>query len=63
MNKTNGRTLVEIKGDTKLILDEINESSKIPYIHITDKALRRGLKILFRKHLTEETITKLKAAN
>jgi len=57
------RTHVEIFKETKLILDEINSKTKIPYIHLVDKAVRRGLRILHKKDLTEETITKLKNAS
>lgn len=44
---------------TKKIMDEIKKNSGITLSIITEKALRHGLKVLFKNYLSEQTLEQL----
>lgn len=52
-------THVVVFKETKKIIDEIKSSSGLPLVTVTDRALRRGLRVLYKQHLPEESIAQL----
>lgn len=53
------QTHIVVNVQTKKIMDEVKKNSGITLSVITEKALRHGLKVLFKNHLSEETLEQL----
>lgn len=43
----------------KKIIDEVKQSTGITKENVSEKALKHGLKVLFKNHLSEETLNQL----
>lgn len=52
-------THIVISKQTKEVMDEVRKNSGILYTVIAEKAMRHGLKVIFKNYLSEETLEQL----